>query len=81
MGSDPRPQHDSQAFCMFAAAKIKYGTILANVDWLHGSAESFLTITNLFIGEQMTPLQGTKVQTQIMRCRAVMQKTSRQGSQ
>ncbi|CAL5229007.1 g12249 [Coccomyxa viridis] len=30
-------------------AKLKYGTILANVDWLHGSAESFLTITNLFI--------------------------------
>ena len=36
---------------MFAAAKLKYGTILANVDWLHGSAESFLTITNLFIGK------------------------------
>ncbi|CAK0785036.1 hypothetical protein CVIRNUC_008241 [Coccomyxa viridis] len=30
-------------------AKVKYGTILANVDWLHGSAESFLTLTNLFI--------------------------------
>ena len=36
---------------MYAAAKLKYGTILANVDWLHGSAESFLTITNLFIGK------------------------------
>lgn len=34
-----------------AAAKVKYGTILANVDWLHGSAESMLTITNLLIGE------------------------------
>lgn len=32
------------------AAKVHYGTILANVDWLHGSAESFLTLTNLFIG-------------------------------
>ena len=37
--------------CVFAAAKLKYGTILANVDWLHGSAESFLTVTNLFIGK------------------------------
>lgn len=26
-----------------------YGTSLANVDWLHGSAESLLTLTNLFI--------------------------------
>ena len=32
------------------AAKIHYNTILANVDWLHGTAESFLTITNLLIG-------------------------------
>lgn len=30
-------------------AKVHYGTILANVDWLHGSAESLLTITNLLI--------------------------------
>ena len=30
-------------------AKVQYGTSLANVDWLHGSAESLLTITNLFI--------------------------------
>lgn len=34
-----------------AAAKTHYGTSLANVDWLHGSAESLLTITNLLIGE------------------------------
>lgn len=33
-----------------AAAKLHYNSILANVDWLHGSAESFLTLTNLFIG-------------------------------
>lgn len=26
-----------------------YGAELANVDWLHGSAESFLTITNIFV--------------------------------
>ncbi|KAH9310307.1 hypothetical protein KI387_044712 [Taxus chinensis] len=30
-------------------AKIHYGTSLSNVDWLHGSAESLLTLTNLFI--------------------------------
>ncbi|KAK9861559.1 hypothetical protein WJX84_002455 [Apatococcus fuscideae] len=30
-------------------AKRDYGTILANVDWLHGTAESMLTVTNLFI--------------------------------
>ncbi|PSC72193.1 1-acyl-sn-glycerol-3-phosphate acyltransferase delta isoform 1 [Micractinium conductrix] len=30
-------------------AKKLYGTALANVDWLHGGAESLLTITNLFI--------------------------------
>ena len=31
-------------------AKTQYGTSLSNVDWLHGTAESFLTITNLLIG-------------------------------
>lgn len=31
------------------AAKVQYGTSLANVDWLHGTAESLLTITNLLI--------------------------------
>lgn len=36
---------------MLHAAKTQYGTILANVDWLHGGAESLLTITNLMIGE------------------------------
>ncbi|KAJ3695192.1 hypothetical protein LUZ60_000569 [Juncus effusus] len=30
-------------------AKLHYGTSLSNVDWLHGSAESLLTFTNLFI--------------------------------
>jgi len=30
-------------------AKLNYHSTLANVDWLHGSAESFLTLTNLFI--------------------------------
>eukprot|EP00240_Pyramimonas_obovata_P014281 CAMPEP_0118927944 /NCGR_PEP_ID=MMETSP1169-20130426/5308_1 /TAXON_ID=36882 /ORGANISM="Pyramimonas obovata, Strain CCMP722" /LENGTH=214 /DNA_ID=CAMNT_0006869819 /DNA_START=281 /DNA_END=925 /DNA_ORIENTATION=- len=30
-------------------AKVQYNDVLANVDWLHGPAESLLTITNLFI--------------------------------
>jgi len=30
-------------------AKAHYGTILANVDWLHGTAESMLTVTNLML--------------------------------
>ena len=31
-------------------AKVEYGTSLSNVDWLHGTAESLLTVTNLLIG-------------------------------
>ncbi|XP_078429059.1 1-acyl-sn-glycerol-3-phosphate acyltransferase isoform X2 [Wolffia australiana] len=30
-------------------AKVQFGTSLSNVDWLHGGAESLLTLTNLFI--------------------------------
>jgi hypothetical protein len=30
-------------------AKVAYGEELANVDWLHGSAESFLTLSNIFV--------------------------------
>ena len=30
-------------------AKTQYNTSLSNVDWLHGGAESMLTLTNLFI--------------------------------
>nr|DAD36316.1 TPA_asm: hypothetical protein HUJ06_006957 [Nelumbo nucifera] len=30
-------------------AKVHYGTSLSNVDWLHGGAESLLTLSNLFI--------------------------------
>jgi hypothetical protein len=30
-------------------AKQVYGLDLANVDWLHGSAESFLTLSNVFV--------------------------------
>ena len=32
-----------------ATAKVHYGTSLSTVDWLHGGAESLLTLTNLFI--------------------------------
>ncbi|KAL5202498.1 hypothetical protein ABZP36_013450 [Zizania latifolia] len=32
-----------------ATTKVHYGTSLSNVDWLHGSAESLLSLTNLFI--------------------------------
>ncbi|KAG7017010.1 hypothetical protein SDJN02_22121 [Cucurbita argyrosperma subsp. argyrosperma] len=32
-----------------ATTKVQYGTSLSNVDWLHGGAESLLTLTNLFI--------------------------------
>ena len=31
------------------AAKTHYGTSLANVDWLHGTAESLLSVTNIII--------------------------------
>ncbi|MBD2577173.1 DUF3593 domain-containing protein [Oscillatoria sp. FACHB-1406] len=30
-------------------AKIHYGKDLANVDWLHGSAEFFLTFSNILV--------------------------------
>lgn len=30
-------------------AQIHYGEMLANVDWLHGSAESLLTISNILV--------------------------------
>ncbi|MDJ0651173.1 MAG: DUF3593 domain-containing protein [Xenococcaceae cyanobacterium MO_188.B19] len=30
-------------------AKVHYGEMLANVDWLHGSAESFLTLSNILV--------------------------------
>jgi hypothetical protein len=42
------------------AAKTAYGTALANVDWLHGSAESLLTITNLLIGRLFTRFVSTQ---------------------
>lgn len=43
----PRPP--SPRCVLLGAAKVHYGTSLANVDWLHGAAESLLTVTNLLI--------------------------------
>jgi Protein of unknown function (DUF3593) len=34
---------------LLLTAKLHYGTSLSNVDWLHGGAESLLTLTNLII--------------------------------
>jgi hypothetical protein len=36
--------------CAGIYAKTVYQTSLANVDWLHGTSEALLTITNLMIG-------------------------------
>jgi heme A synthase len=30
-------------------AKVSYGQALANVDWLHGGAEFFLTLSNILV--------------------------------
>ncbi|PSN19679.1 DUF3593 domain-containing protein [filamentous cyanobacterium CCP5] len=30
-------------------ARMSYGEELANIDWLHGSAEAFLTLTNILV--------------------------------
>ena len=30
-------------------AKVHYGEALGNVDWLHGSAEFFLTVSNILV--------------------------------
>jgi Protein of unknown function (DUF3593) len=30
-------------------AKVAYGESLANIDWLHGSAEFFLTLSNIIV--------------------------------
>jgi len=37
-----------------------YHTNLANVDWLHGSAESFLTLSNIILVLGLTSLSSTK---------------------
>ncbi len=30
-------------------AKVAYGESLANIDWLHGGAEAFLTLSNILV--------------------------------
>lgn len=30
-------------------ARVSYGEELANIDWLHGAAEAFLTVTNILV--------------------------------
>ena len=43
--------------------KIVYGTSLSNVDWLHGTAESFLTLANTLVvlGFRQAIIQGKKL--------------------
>jgi hypothetical protein len=43
-------------------AKVAYGKALANVDWLHGGAEFFLTLANILVvlGFQKAILQQRK---------------------
>lgn len=43
-------------------AKVHYGETLANVDWLHGGAEVFLTLSNILI--VLGFLQALKVKSQ-----------------
>ncbi|ACK67951.1 conserved hypothetical protein [Rippkaea orientalis PCC 8801] len=47
-------------------AKIHYGEALANIDWLHGSAESFLSISNILVvlGFRQAILEAKKKETQ-----------------
>jgi heme A synthase len=44
-------------------AKVHYGAALANVDWLHGSAELFLTLSNILVvlGFRQALLQAKKI--------------------
>jgi uncharacterized membrane protein len=45
-------------------AQVHYGNSLANVDWLHGSAELFLTLSNILIvlGFREAVMKGTSDQ-------------------
>ncbi|KAI0563436.1 hypothetical protein FGB62_40g221 [Gracilaria domingensis] len=46
-------------------AKVHYHDILANIDWLHGGAESLLTITNLLIVLGFRQKQTTKLEKEL----------------
>jgi len=43
-------------------AQVHYGKSLANVDWLHGSAEAFLTLSNILIvlGFRQAVIKGSR---------------------
>jgi Protein of unknown function (DUF3593) len=43
-------------------AQVHYGKSLANVDWLHGSAEAFLTLSNILIvlGFRQAVMKGSR---------------------
>lgn len=49
-------------------AKVAYGESLANVDWLHGGAELFLTLSNIIVvlgfREALIRQQGTNTDSQ-----------------
>lgn len=60
-----------------------YGAALANVDWLHGSAEFLLTLTNLFIVLGMRGERGClrgMVETERMGLLLVATRSTRGGS-
>jgi heme A synthase len=48
-------------------AQVHYGKSLANVDWLHGSAELFLTLSNILVvlgfRQAIIKLKQTKIET------------------
>jgi hypothetical protein len=50
-------------------AQVHYGTSLANVDWLHGSAESFLTLANILVvlgfREAIVQMHGAATKTEL----------------
>lgn len=48
-------------------ARVSYGEELANVDWLHGAAESLLTLTNILVvlGFRQAVLERERVSDQV----------------
>lgn len=52
-------------------AKIFYGDTLANVDWMHGAAEAFLTLANILV------VVGFR--NAILECRSQVERSSPSG--
>jgi heme A synthase len=50
-------------------AQVHYGKSLANVDWLHGSAEVFLTFSNILVvlGFRQAVIEVKKLKTETSR--------------